>query len=434
MNIFKLFTKHIAKKISFWIKGTNIWVFLIEIPKYLIKDIKKNAQISRKKCLTSIIFTAASVLYTILLKGFNLHHGRAENQVSITKEMGKIIKYSPILWLNENVGIWDVGFLCESENISHGMSYFNRSISISLCFFSRSMSFSGNGGVINIDGGLYSMIIEYSMFYNCTSSLQGGAIYFNSSHSDINMVCANRCSCGYNMNFQFSYLRASQMNHLEYISVSYCSPSISGNYPLCLKSGNQRVENLNSSMNNAKICSGLCTSSPSSFSCSYCTFSNNYAYALGCINVISSSGTITIAFTNIVHNNSPSYGVVLTYDTGIKIMMYCIFHKNRDTLFSVEYGLLQVIHSFIDHSSQFSIYSSLDTATNNSFISKTTYEIQFFNSYHCNAEIPLPQRTNQVTHKETMPRTYEDCIITFQAVNKREIYVIFSFFSLSYLQ
>jgi len=187
-----------------------------------------------------------------------------------------------------------------------------------------------------------------------------------------------------------------------------------------------------------------------------------------------------MSYANIVHNNRPSqYGVVLVYGAGSKMMMYCIFKKNQNTLFWVLSGSLEVSHSFIDHPSQSLSYGAVSTSNKNSFTNTITYQLQFFNSNHCNADIPIEQRSleetikrtiedtfkmtyeriiNQTiretlintlnespmntlehspintidqtireTQKETIPRTYEEIICSNQIHNWREISVIFSF-------
>ena len=74
--------------------------------------------------------------------------------------------------------------------------------------------------------------------------------------------------------------------------------------------------------------------------------------------------------------------------------MYCIFKNNQNTLFSVWGGSLEVSHSFIDHSaSSFSTSIAVSISNNNSFTNAITYQLQFFNDLHCNADMPLPQRT-----------------------------------------
>jgi len=119
-----------------------------------------------------------------------------------------------VLWLNDNEIICNVGLGCESESIDQGRSYVDKNINISNCFFSRSSSYSGHGGVIYVNVGSYSMNVNYSMFYNCFCSSWGGAIYFDSSNSYLRMICANSCSCGASYSGHFAYLLASQVNQV----------------------------------------------------------------------------------------------------------------------------------------------------------------------------------------------------------------------------
>jgi len=93
-----------------------------------------------------------------------------------------------------------------------------------------------------------------------------------------------------------------------------------------LNIGNQRIDNTNSSMNNAERVSGICIDYPISFTSSHCTFSNNKVSGYSCIDFCSNSGTITYA--NIFHNNSPSLGVVSVESSGSRKMMNCIFKNN----------------------------------------------------------------------------------------------------------
>jgi len=291
--------------------------------------------------------------------------------------------------LNDNEIICNVGLGCESESIGQGRSYSQKNINISNCFFSRSSSYSGDGGVIYVSGGSCSMNVNYSIFYNCVCSNYGGAIYFYSSNSRLRMICANSCSCG--VYGHFAYLVASQVNQVEYLSVSNCSHTTSGYYPIRLIYGNQRVDNTNSSMNNAIQSSGIDIQSISSFTSSHCTFSNNKVSNSICIYFISTSGTISMSYANIVHNNSPSQynGVVYVDGAGSRKMMYCIFQNNQNYLFYVDFGSLEVSHSFISHTLSFSRAIAVSTSNNNSFVIMATYQLQFFNSIHCNADIPL---------------------------------------------
>jgi len=308
---------------------------------------------------------------------------------------------------------------CVNENISQGRSHDSDNINISYCSFLRTSSYTGNGGVIYIDGATYSMSINYSMFKNCVCSNYGGAIYSYSSNSYLGMICANRCFASW---YHFAHLGSSQANQVEYLSVSNCSYTTSGNCAIFFQSGNQRVDNANSSMNNANIISGIGVNSPSPFTSSHCTFSNNKASSSRCIYFNSNSGKISMSNANIIHNNSPSDGVVFSNGAGLKMLTYCIFQNNQNYLFYLEAGSLELSHSFIYHSSSFSTSASVST-TNNSFTCCLIYQIQFFNSHYCNADIPLTPMNNA-------PRTYDEVLCTFQKSN-REISVVFSFLYLT---
>ena len=235
------------------------------------------------------------------------------------------------LWLNDNEIIFNVGLGCENESIDQGRSYVDKNIDISNCFFSRSSSYSGDGGVI----------------YVTASSYSGGAIFFSSPNSYLRMICANSCSAS---GYHSANLRASQVNQVEYLSVSNCSHTTSGYYPIRLDYGDQRVDNTKCSMNKARVGSGIGIDSPSSFTSSHCTFSNNKVYDSRCIYFYSISGTISMSYANIVHNNSPSGNGVVYVFGAYPEMIYCIFKNKQNTLFYVNQGSLEVSHSFIDHS------------------------------------------------------------------------------------
>jgi len=316
---------------------------------------------------------------------------------------------------------WRTGMGCEMETIIQGRSYMDKNINISHCFFSRSSQFSGSGSVIYVSGGTYMMNVNYSMFFNCFCTSEGGAIYFSSSNSYLRMICANGCSAS--SQYHFAYLSASHTNLVEYLSISNCSPLMSRYHAVFLAYSNQRADNSNSSMNNAEMGSGFYTFSPSSFTSSYCTFSNNKVYLGVCLWFNSESGTILISYANIVHNNSPSqYGVIFCEKGGQKRMLYCLFQNNRNYLFYVSSGSIEVSYSFIDHSSSFSSATSVSTESINSFTYRMTYQIHFYSSLHCNADLPLLE-----SHNETPYRSFAEIICSCQIVDMGKISVIFSF-------
>jgi len=439
LNITILYTRNFLEILVImfhFVLNENQIIRFFEIPKILshlfifpplflkkeLKNIKKLNKITKLKTFTNKIITISSIIIGLLLF-FNLYHleilSKRKQHISLIKEVAKFWKIQKntrlclylSFRLNDNEIFCNAGLGCESENIGQGRSYVEKNINVSFCFFLRYLEYSGYGGVICVTVSSCSMNVNYSMFYNCVCSGGGGAIYFISSNSCLRMICANSCS---GSQYHFSHLKASQVNQVEYLSVSYCSHTTSGFYSTWLQSGHQRIDNTNSSMNNAYWGSGNYICSPSSFTSSHCTFSNNKVSQYICNWFESYSGTISMSYANIVQNNSPNYGVVFVCGDGIRKMMYCIFKNNQNTLFCVYGGSLEVSHSFIDHSVSFSTSTAVSTSNNNSFTNTITYQLQFFNSFHCNAEIPLPQQsleeTISRTNEETLRMTYERTI------------------------
>jgi len=378
----------------------------------LMFSIKKPNNNKKQSQITCSIFRIMTIMFNILplllicpfktmdelnqhIKPITMYFNRANNSPIV-----------PQFGLND-LENWGVGLTCESESITQGRSYVDKTISISDCYFSRASQYSGSGGVIYVNGGTYTMNANYSMFYNCACSSEGGAIFFSSANSNLRMICANRCSCGAGLLFgQFSYFRSSLENQVEYLSISNCSHATSGYFSVYICYGNQKVYNTNSSMNNAYRGSGICIDYPMSFTSSHCAFSNNKVSEGICIHFCSNSGTITMSYANIVHNNSPSRGVVYVERSGSRKMMYCIFTKNSNFLFCVWESSLEVSHSFIDHSSISFSTSTTFITTNISLINRITFQMQFFNSLHCNADIPLVESKQKNTHYQTQMNSF----------------------------
>lgn len=269
---------------------------------------------------------------------------------------------------------------CINQNMEQGRSYLNTNIDVSNCFFTRTLLYTNEGGIISILGGSYCMNIYHSMFYRCYSAANGGAIFFNSSQSSLKLICAHNCSSS--MWGHFAYLSGHIVNNVEYLSISSCAIGYIGECPIYIVNGPQKVDNTNSSMNFAVHNSGIAIRSPSSFSSSHCTFSNNKVTGWICIGFYTNTGIMS--FMNIVHNNSPTgCGVVSPY-SGSLTMYYCIFNMNQDSLFYMNTGSLVVYHSFISHVGFTTVLNNNNTITN-----KGTYGLKFFNSFYCIADIPI---------------------------------------------
>jgi len=329
---------------------------------------------------------------------------------------------------------------CINQNITQGRSYNDIDVEIWDCIFQRFLIFSDQGGVIRLKGGSNSMNATSSSFINCTSSKEGGAIYFTSDNSYINMICAFRCSAS---SYQFGIFQTTKNITVGFLSISACSYKAETDFSVYLSYGNQIVETTNSSMNNAKQVSSIIFNTAAKHRSNYCTFANNYAKDYVCIYLVSK--TFTVSSANIVNNNSPStYGVIRSNEATVRLE-YCVFYMNQNILFN---GPINVYNSFISHSG---ITSSTN---NNSLTLYQTYRIEFYNALYCNTDNdPLIQTpvttvcmsleqspvqsmcdTFEMTHEQSLKNTpYRtfDSKCTFVSVKRREILVIFALFHIN---
>ena len=302
---------------------------------------------------------------------------------------------------------------CINESLTQGRSYYESNISVVDCVFSRTLTYDGDGGVIYVFiGSKYNMNVSYSMFSNIVSSGKAGAIFFSSQSSSIKMNCAYRCSCGATKMGQFAFLQTSMENQVDYLSVTQCSYTTNGIYTVYLSQGYEIVDNTNNSMNWAIMCSGLYVISPSKFTSSFCTFANNKVSESVCVYFSSNSGNMSYA--NIVHNNSPLTNGVVYIWGGFPKMFHCIFDNNQNTLFNILSGSLTIFNSFISHSSTLSSGTTVSITNNNNSIDldipleiRQTYQFQFYNSFFCYADDPLPIQTPLNTIEKTPMNTIE---------------------------
>jgi len=264
---------------------------------------------------------------------------------------------------------------CINEKISVGRSYESNSFNIFDCFFTRLHSFNGNGGVIFCSASGYSLDLERSMFFSCSSSGRGGSVYFSSSNSKILMICSNQCIAQGDAHFALILL--SQNGHFNFSSINNCTYNLR-DVTLWPWGGSQTLESSNISKNTCRLASSLLVHSPISFSISRFTIYGNQATQSQCIWLYANSGTIS--FSNIVNNNSPNgKGVIYTDSASSYTIEYCIFHGNSDSLFFSEVGSsLTIRNNYIHHSSY------TDSANNNSILLVKEYPLEHFRSFYCN--------------------------------------------------
>jgi len=308
------------------------------------------------------------------------------------------------LKVGSSFGIIQLRFACVNEKISQGTSYLNTNIDVSDCFFERTLTFSGSGGVISINGQYY-MNISFSMFSKCSCSAQGGAIFFrNGKDTKLKAICGYQCSASSTPAGHFIFEDITTVSKtIEYLSVSNCpNPSFSKPEGILVFFGQfVKIDNTNSSMNTAIQTPGIYFNNVNTFSCAYCTFSNNKATNSICIAFLFVTGSMMSS--NIVNNNSPlQYGVFYLY-YGNPQIKYCVLADNANTLFSIEGCTPTIAHCFI-----YNCGGLASIGTNNSFIQIDTYGIAFFKSHYCYAENPFSIETPINTIMDTPINTFEE--------------------------
>jgi len=158
-------------------------------------------------------------------------------------------------------------------------------------------------------------------------------------------------------------------------------------------------------MNCAKDYSGIGLYQPNRITFDHNTFSNNIVQDSICISFY--GGGSVINNINIIHNNSPSYGVVFVWGGGELSIHFSVFDNNEGNLYYCNTdSILNIFNSYIYHSG---ITSSIN---NNSLTKYSTYNHQFFKTHFCFAEYPAhtESKLTQIPIQITQ-RTKTDMII-----------------------
>jgi len=250
--------------------------------------------------------------------------------------------------------------------------------------FQRTLQTSGNGGVIMLTGES-ELFLYNSVFYKCKASEYGGAIYFNAKESVLKLVCATECSIPGSQYATFAYIavQSTNRNQANYVSVAKCSQTSQyANYAFCLSRGIMSIHNTNSSKNNLYHISGLGVVSPSQLDTKYNTLSNNAAVHSVCIQLSSTSGTLS--YTNFISNSSPTaYGVVFVLNNGQYTLSKCVLHSNLNTLLYVMTGSLYLQDCILHHSSTYLLGAVYTNNRNNSIGKIVEEKYIHFGSHNC---------------------------------------------------
>ena len=249
---------------------------------------------------------------------------------------------SVLIFLTKKINIQSNSVACDYLPNKNYRYISNINIEITDCFFYRTTTYSGHGGIIYCNDAVINMVVKDCIFFECSVNSQGGAIYYYcnhlGSHSKLERVCGNKCSCGSNQQNNFAYIQLydsiSSNNFVSYVSVTKCNIIDNGISSFRLQCGNMSVSNYNSTFNTNKQYSGINLFKPSQLIANYCTFFNNIVSNSVCICFTYLTNNI-LSYSNIINNNSPSnYGVVYVGSGTYKVENF-IFSDNKNTLFYV---------------------------------------------------------------------------------------------------
>ena len=232
-------------------------------------------------------------------------------------------------------------------------------------YFNKINTLDGNGGIIYCFKG--DLNLNNCIFYNCSCTFQGGAIYFNGDNIELIKICVNNCFAS---NFQFAYLQTHINIFLNLISINNCYTIPNGYTCFHLYKGNINLFNLNSSKNINYIRSGFGIVDPFIFKSLYCNIVDNYVSSNTIIYLTGNNNNF-LSYFNIINNNSPKCLSIIYIDSGKYILNFFILFYNKNVLFHIlDNSKLIILNSKINH---LDIIFKGNISTNN---------IQFINDFN----------------------------------------------------
>ena len=257
-----------------------------------------------------------------------------------------ILKNSFLEFYNKNID----STLC----LNQFNNFLNIECYIFLCKFLNLFNNGSEGGAILFNNNNnYELLIEECIFINCSSSKQGGAIFFKNSGSCIlNKICGSKCFTLNNEYYPFAHIGITNLlkSELHDISISECFSTNSNTWAtINLENGIIKIYNLNSSLNKHIGVTGIYIFNPSTLNSSYNTFYNNSAIDRICLCLYNGNGLRQIKFTNIIKNNSPKlHGVIYSYGGDFFLSNFFILN-NFDTLFYIDTHSITFSNSYYYH-------------------------------------------------------------------------------------
>ena len=252
----------------------------------------------------------------------------------------------------------------------------NNNLIINNCFFSNIYLLNGNGGTIYISSSFF-LIINESIFNNsiCYSGYGGALFLENVLDCKLSKICGIFCKA---IGGQFGKIQTqnNKIILLNYLTISKCFIEYIGELTLILNKGYQEIKNNNLSFNKHTYISGIYYYYPDNMNSNFCTFYNNSVNGYY-ICIAFDGNTGNLSNSNIIQNNSPTYGVIYLTNSGNYFLNHCIFRNNLNILLFVNSGKLTLNNCLSDQN-----YLINGNIISNLIITNTqTFFLEHFNSF-----------------------------------------------------
>ena len=268
---------------------------------------------------------------------------------------------------------------------------FNGDFNLQNCFFYRTTTFNGEGGIIYILNINCNLNIKLSTFSQIISSNNGGVIYFSCGNTissfEIEKSCVNECWCtGASMDGNFGYIIVNNLKNSYYLlSITKSASNGKGDSPIRIQNGYQNLNSINHSLNFCEYIPGFWNINPIEFKCLFSTFSNDKSLNWGIIYMNMNIQNAFFSNINLIYSYTPSYGIFYLIGNGVCLINNSILYQNKGLLFQTSStSTLNIQNSIINHTSTL-ISGNVNTYNNlNNFYN--TFILKHFSSFLCHAD------------------------------------------------
>ena len=270
---------------------------------------------------------------------------------------------------------------------------FNSIFYINNCYFFRTHTYNGYGGIIYFYNMIVDLKISDCIFFNCSSNSQGGAIRIHcntvGSKSEFIRNCGYDCFASDQYQFALIAFHWTNPNNASFISVSFCGRENNGRISFGIQGGNINLNNFNSSKNNNIDISGVSIGDPTFFNGKFWTIINNTVINQTIIrlsNYIVQNNIHKLSFSNIINNNIITVGrIISVYNNAKYDISDCIFKLINEEihLIFLYSGFINIFDCKINSLNFSNLVNNNITLNNNEIISTSTFSIDHLKLLMC---------------------------------------------------